>query len=299
MTSDFGRLNGPSTEPPAVRVPNEATIFSARAARFEALAANHSFSGWLRLLGSVSGAQHLALQSFAEVGLPSSADLARAASHAMPPLAAQSWPRDPAWRVALPLLLDTAAPHVPSEGRGEMDYLRGASADSLEHMADRVLRTELYGEHAAALPFVAAALQVYWTHMAARVPPRLLDVPGLCPCCGFLPVASIVRSGGEGGGRRYLHCALCNTEWHLVRIKCAACDHNSRIGYRQIEGSSGAVRAECCGDCSSYLKIMYTELEPRADPVADDLATLALDILMDEAGYARAGPNLLLAPGGT
>ena len=30
------------------------------------------------------------------------------------------------------------------------------------------------------------------------------------------------------------------------------------------------------------------------DPVADDLATLALDMLVDEAGYVRSGPNLLL-----
>jgi FdhE protein len=28
--------------------------------------------------------------------------------------------------------------------------------------------------------------------------------------------------------------------------------------------------------------------------VADDLATLALDMLVDEAGYERSGPNLLL-----
>ena len=31
---------------------------------------------------------------------------------------------------------------------------------------------------------------------------------------------------------------------------------------------------------------------------SDDLATLALDILVDEYGYSRSGPNLLLAPGG-
>ena len=30
------------------------------------------------------------------------------------------------------------------------------------------------------------------------------------------------------------------------------------------------------------------------EPVADDLATLALDLLVDEAGYSRSGPNLLL-----
>ena len=30
---------------------------------------------------------------------------------------------------------------------------------------------------------------------------------------------------------------------------------------------------------------------------ADDLATLTLDMLVDEAGYVRSGPNLLFAPG--
>ena len=57
------------------------------------------------------------------------------------------------------------------------------------------------------------------------------------------------------------------------------------------------MRAETCDDCHSYLKIVYQEKAPDADPVADDLATLALDILVDETGYTRAGPNLLLVPG--
>ena len=35
----------------------------------------------------------------------------------------------------------------------------------------------------------------------------------------------------------------------------------------------------------------------RRDPVADDLATLALDMLVDEAGYLRSGPNPLFVPG--
>jgi FdhE protein len=57
------------------------------------------------------------------------------------------------------------------------------------------------------------------------------------------------------------------------------------------------VRAETCDSCKSYLKIVYHE-KGGFDPVADDLATLALDILVDEAGYSRAGPNLLFVPGG-
>jgi FdhE protein len=36
---------------------------------------------------------------------------------------------------------------------------------------------------------------------------------------------------------------------------------------------------------------------PQADAVADDLATLALDMLMAERDYLRSGPNLLFIPG--
>jgi FdhE protein len=37
--------------------------------------------------------------------------------------------------------------------------------------------------------------------------------------------------------------------------------------------------------------------DPQADPVADDLATLTLDMLMAEREYLRSGPNLLFVPG--
>ena len=59
---------------------------------------------------------------------------------------------------------------------------------------------------------------------------------------------------------------------------------------------AGHVRAETCDACKSYLKILYREKSPEADPVADDLATLALNLLVDEAGYDRMSPNLLFAP---
>jgi FdhE protein len=34
------------------------------------------------------------------------------------------------------------------------------------------------------------------------------------------------------------------------------------------------------------------------EAMADDLATLALDMLMDKEGKARGGPNLFFHPGG-
>ena len=37
--------------------------------------------------------------------------------------------------------------------------------------------------------------------------------------------------------------------------------------------------------------------DPDADPFADDLATVALDVLVGEAGWARAAANPFLVPG--
>jgi FdhE protein len=41
----------------------------------------------------------------------------------------------------------------------------------------------------------------------------------------------------------------------------------------------------------------YQEKDPMLEPMADDLATLALDLLVDEQGFQRSGPNFLLHPG--
>ncbi|MBK9349244.1 MAG: formate dehydrogenase accessory protein FdhE [Sulfuritalea sp.] len=294
-----------SSEPPHVIAPDAATIFSQRAQRFDQLAEGHSLGDWLRFLGAISRAQHLALQAMPALELPDAAQMGVAREHRMPPLPAQSWPRPAAWRDSLSLIATAVARDAPDMARDDLARLAAYDAERIEALAERVLHTELYGADAALLPYVGAALQVLWTAGAARLGVAeiaALDVPGVCPCCGFLPVASVVRGAGEVGNLRYLHCALCNTEWNLVRVKCSACDATEGIGYRYLETGAGqpgpdAVRAETCEACKSYLKIVYAEKAP-VDPVADDLATLALDILVDEAGYSRSGPNLLLVPGG-
>jgi FdhE protein len=142
-----------------------------------------------------------------------------------------------------------------------------------------------------------AALQVYWAGMASSLQTsdvRPIDVPGVCPMCGTLPVASIVRADKKWQGYRYLHCGLCATEWHMVRITCSQCLANEGIVYHSIEGGSEAVRAESCGQCHTYRKILYQEKDPEAEPVADDLASLTLDLLMTEEGLHRASGNPLL-----
>jgi formate dehydrogenase accessory protein FdhE len=48
------------------------------------------------------------------------------------------------------------------------------------------------------------------------------------------PVASIVHQGNEAG-LRYLHCSLCESEWHLVRAKCSNCEATRDIGYWSLQ----------------------------------------------------------------
>jgi FdhE protein len=120
---------------------------------------------------------------------------------------------------------------------------------------------------------------------------------GLCPVCGSHPVASVVRIGGAQQGLRYLVCSLCASEWHMVRVKCSACGSTKGISYLGIDGASQAIKAECCDECKTYLKIFYLEQDTSLVPAADDLATLALDMLVDQAGYNRIVPNLLVLPG--
>ena len=171
----------------------------------------------------------------------------------------------------------------------------------LERDAANVLAGAYDAIDAGRGPFIGAALQVCWTKMALKLGKdgRSAGVDfRLCPVCGSPPVVSVVRSGGAEQGLRYLVCSLCASEWHVVRIKCASCSSTKNVSYLFVEEANDAVRAECCGGCKAYLKILYLDKNNDMEALADDLATLALDVLVDQQGYGRVGPNLLLSPGG-
>ena len=162
-----------------------------------------------------------------------------------------------------------------------------------------------------AAPLVAAGLQLYWTQLV-RATGAALDNPfgftqdaTRCPCCGSLPTASVTRVGGERDGFRYLHCALCNAEWHMVRVKCAHCLGTGGIRFRALQAIDDAqpqpqrqrreaVQAETCDTCHHYLKIVHMDKELQVEPIADDLASLTLDLLVSEEGYQRHGVNYML-----
>jgi FdhE protein len=292
-----GQIEAPAGEIPFLRLPARDTFFKDRAARFRQLASGHKMGDLLVFMARLADAQQAALSNFPSVPLPDAGQLASCRLHGMPPLAARSWKRDPAWRAALLEIADTMSAHVPQAGQEAVARLRSLNEDSLEKTADMILDGRFHDMDLAAAPFIAAALQAYWVHMAASLGTAAFgrsDTPNLCPVCASAPVASVVRIGGAEQGLRYLHCSLCASEWHMVRAKCSNCESAKSIAYYGITGDQGAIKAEACEECGSYLKILYMDKDPQLDPTADDLASLTLDILMDEAGLQRSGPNLFL-----
>lgn len=286
---------------PRIQLPARDSVFATRAARLRQLAVDSPVADYLLLMARLVDAQQNALRGCNAP--PASEDrIALAQAHGMPPLQAVGWPRDPLWRDILRQLVDEVAggQDVPAEALEVCAALRRAldeDTESLEDLAEAVLSEQHRGVDGAAAPFVMAALQVYWTDLASRFDEKQLPVAspfGVCPVCASLPVASVVRVGGQFEGYRYLCCSLCATQWHMVRVKCSHCEDVESVAYQAIEGRTPAIKAETCDHCHTYRKIFYQDKDLHVEPVADDLASLMLDVLVGEAGYSRASGNPLL-----
>jgi len=300
------------TEAPRVVLPQPAMLFADRAARFLQLANGHPMADYLQLMGALVQAQHDVIGRRSAPPVPESA-LSQSRDYGMPPLSALSHDRDPQWHDDLRDLLADVAKRAGSAVM--VDAVRGLESSALESLADRILCGTTLDQDAASVPLVGAALQLYFTRLAASIDVDVVkgfDVATACPVCATRPVASVVRLGGERNNLRYLVCALCSTEWNMARIKCSSCEEDKGVHYLSLQagddggdpasnavGIAAARRAEACDECKSYLKIFYQEKDPLVDPVADDLASLPLDVLVDERGYGRSGPNLLFHPGST
>jgi FdhE protein len=257
-----------------VVLPRTGVVFAARAARLRTLAEGHAARAWLDALASVCEAQHVAVEA------PRRDEALRTIVSAMrrratlPAAAGEALERieraAPALRAAWAAWIDAA---VDGDRSGEV----GEAPDP-----------------AVAL-FVAAALQVeHAARAAAMHPSTIARTQTDCPVCRA-PAAAGVISGDTKA--RYLACSRCSSAWHRVRLQCIACAAPaSKLEYLVVEaGRAPGVKAEACGGCRGYLKLFYAEDRAGVEPLADDAATLALDLRLGEEGWARAGANPLVA----
>ncbi|WP_442970709.1 formate dehydrogenase accessory protein FdhE [Roseomonas sp. USHLN139] len=274
-------------------VPDPAPLFAARAARFRVLAQGHDLAPYLGFLAGLCDAQAALAADLPPLAPPPTEQLQRARDNAMPPLDRAAIAGDPVLAETARRFLDAIRDlEMPAPAAAGLDELRRNDGADLKKMLANVLADAMPAEALPQHLFLAAAMQVHMARAAAALDAKALLplATGVCPVCGGPPVASMVvgRQGAEGA--RYAACACCNSQWNEVRIKCLACGSTKGVGYQSPEGEEmPVVKAECCDSCQSWVKIFYQDKNPSLETVADDVASLGLDLMMQQTGYRRAG----------
>lgn len=142
--------------------------------------------------------------------------------------------------------------------------------------------------------FARVLLQPLAEHLAAIPAASLEGFSGMvCPICDAKPQVAVLRPEGDGG-KRFLVCSFCATEWEFRRVLCPVCgeeDHTKLPRYT-AEGIS-VVRVEACESCHFYLKSVDLTVDGHAVPLVDEVATAALDVWAMENGFHKIRRNLV------
>ncbi|MHC4667588.1 MAG: hypothetical protein ACYTFD_04205 [Planctomycetota bacterium] len=203
-------------------------------------------------------------------------------------------------RALLTQLIEQLSAELPSEDLRRLAAAAAAEPDLLENPARRAAedpdaaalaalagRLQISGEalrffgRALAAPFVAAR--------PSAAPPE----PGRCPRCGTPPGLAKLR---REDGRRILFCSLCGEGWEFARAACPFCRGPDALG-RLLGAKDDPRWIETCDACLGYLKTVdERKLDPDAvvSPLVEATATVHLDLMAEEQGYARGLPYVAL-----
>lgn len=285
---------------PPLLFPRLKNLYSRRAARLRDLAAKNPLGDYLRFAAVIAQAQEIVLYDH-PLQIDLHQRLAESAQQGKPPLDIHTYPRDVHWQRLLHSLIAELKPEMSGQALAVLENLEKASSTELETLASALLEGEFAQVSSDKAPFIWAALSIYWAQMAAMIPGKARAEYGehrqFCPVCASVPVASVVHMDVGQQGLRYLHCNLCESEWYVVRSKCSNCEQTRDLHYWSLDSEQAAVKAESCGDCGTYLKMLHQEKDPALEPVADDLASLVLDARMEQEGFARSSLNPFMFPG--
>jgi FdhE protein len=281
---------GEVVKAPFARLPDPLAMFFSRSQRLKALADGHTLRPYLLFLAELSDVQHRLQAGLPDPELPAADALARSRQHRMPPLDRVLFTSGATFGAVwhrLTAMADGIA--MPDAARLALARVKTGTESDQAAMTSAVLSNAMPVEALAEHVFVAAALQVHFARLAARLDAGAL-VPvgdGACPACGGPHVSSIVVGWSGAQSARFCACSLCGTLWNYPRVRCTLCGSTKGIAYQEIAGGPATVKAETCESCRGYVKILHQHKDPMLDPIADDVATLALDLLLGNLGYRR------------
>lgn len=110
---------------------------------------------------------------------------------------------------------------------------------------------------------------------------------GICYVCGAPAILGELQDNAQV---KHLRCGACGADWQFRRLQCIYCgneDHESQR-YLYEEKKREKMRVEVCDRCRGYLKVISAFFPTPAEMLAvEDLATIHLDYIAQERGYAR------------
>jgi len=145
----------------------------------------------------------------------------------------------------------------------------------------------------AARFYARVLLQPFAEYLASRGDIQASGAGPTCPFCNARPVAGVLRGEGDGG-KRWLLCSLCSTEWQYRRVLCPGCGEGNKDKLPIYTASEfPAARVDACDTCQTYLKSIDLTKDGHAIPMVDEIATVALNIWAEEHDYMKLETNLL------
>ncbi|MCZ0960793.1 formate dehydrogenase accessory protein FdhE [Paracoccus benzoatiresistens] len=298
LNPDPSVIGGVPTAPLAF-LPDAAAVFDKRAGRF-AFLADHggNLAPYLRFLADLTALQaRLARELPAVTPIPADrVELAR--SSRMPPIDRVAMAADEAMHATLDrFLAEAGALTMPEPARLALSAVTAAGIADRHWLLENILSDRIPEDSAAPHLFVGAAVQLHLARLAATLDPaKLVKIrTGTCPTCGGRPATSSVQGAAGVENTRYATCGCCATQWNEVRVVCLCCGSTKGISYRSVETDEATVKAELCGECGSWVKILYQNKNPSLEPIADDVSSLGLDMLMKDTDFRRGGFNPFIA----
>ncbi len=161
----------------------------------------------------------------------------------------------------------------------EPEPLPGVDAQTLQFAATELVRPFVERQ---ALDLLELVKDLPWRHPS-------------CPVCGSAPNMSVMRRMRDEsefiqahGGRRFLRCSCCSTEWTHKRVSCPACsceEPEELVVLRNPERPFE--RVDACKRCNTFLLCLDAgELAEAPDPDVTALVMIALEERAVQQGFS-------------
>jgi FdhE protein len=194
----------------------------------------------------------------------------------------------------LPALLSLVKRKGPSKLAQDAADLGRSPLEQQRQMLQSFLLSTNGGEPVSNAFFARVLFQPQAEHLAVTENAQSTDSSSsVCPVCGARPQVAVLRPEGDGG-KRFLVCSFCSTEWEFRRILCPVCgevDHQKLPRYSAKDFN--AARVEACDSCKYYLKSVDMTVDGLAVPLVDEIATAPLDLWAAEQGFNKISLNLM------